>query len=149
MQQKHPVNQSLYPIPRFFELFCSEVIAKFFHYRKPMLDFTVFQTAQKLIIIYQNNELNLAYHRDYITVQWWSGYHRFNGQQHPDYPLTQIKRAYYKLHEKSRKVFRTGLEDESFNGHELSLVSEAAYSVVRQYCIQQQAMHIMFLQHPK
>lgn len=149
MQPKRTVIQQFYPINRFFDLFTVEIISKFMYYRKSQLKHTVFQTEDRLIIIYQNNELNIKDDRKYLTVQWWEGYHRFNGQPHPDFPLTQIKRAYYHLHDKTEKVYRTSLPEESFHGQELSLISEATNIVISQFCRQRAALHISLWQHPK
>src|SRR5687767_13317212 len=111
MQQKHYPPQHPLRINRFFDLFCVEVITKFMQQRKVQLDFTAWNTDSKLIIIYQNNELNIVYHHNYITVCWWSGYHRFNGQPHHNYQLTQYRRSYYKQHENTGKVFTVSLAE--------------------------------------
>lgn len=129
---------------RFFDVFCLELLRQFNLARKIQLNYTALQTESKLIIIYQNNELNLANSRDCITVTWWSGYHRYNGEPHPDYPLTQHKRSYYKLHEKSGKVFSVGLSDQGFNGHQLYQIEEATEEIVRRFCWQGNTMPLIF-----
>ena len=127
---------------RFFDVFCVAVMSKFMQSRKVQLSFTGLQTDRKLIIIYQNNELNLTYDKDYIVVTWWSGYYRYNGERHPDYPLTQHKRSYYKLHDKTGKVFTVGLADQVFVGQQLEQIEEAADSIVNRFCGQQHTMPI-------
>lgn len=149
MQKNIKTQEFTVPHPQFFDVFCAEVITRFIQMKRNRSDYTIFQTAQKLTIIFQHNELSITPDKNSIRVIWWEGYHRFNGQPHPEYPLAQLQRSYYKLHVQSAKIYRTYEDQHPFDGHKLFELKQMVEIIVTAYLKQRPAPHISFWQKPK
>jgi hypothetical protein len=144
MQPHIPQQTPYISLTRFYETFCVEVIARMMQTKPAGKAYTIFQTAQQLTILFQHNELAITPDKNSIRVVWWEGYHRYNGEPHPEYPIAQLQRSFYKLHNPSAKIFRTGDDESPFNGHKLLELKQVAEIIVTSYLKQRPAPHISY-----